>query len=498
MAGAAKKRRRDRSPEDDKKYAAAAALEDLQERDEEERQRSIRVIVAGLLTQKEKLTDGLLLLLTEQTGSSEEDRGKFVFYDGVSEDDKQVLIDAAKDLLSTLSPVACNKLLPLVVKQLVDEHEKRVSRSFGHIRLCKTSMHSMAKMYRTAFAQWTDSPYVSYVAGNPILLGNLTPKECFVLHVYSFVGCFRAKPDDLYCLALSGETSVGKSLVFENPFSSNCHQYISSEGCGRWQTGKHSMVMYHDINLSILLKPTECEMFKTLARTEMSAAKVHSGAAYVPALFVLVTSNQRVHAHSVPNPTRELRERIRQESEDVSAKKGKQQPDLSNQLLLSWKGAKNQKSKLQGNSATARSPPPPKTKKQVLSTTRTLHLESNLRPSSQLDCPNIRALQSRILEAHCFQRPELDPLCVPRGETFTRAHVLLGVYESVVAILERHERGDFYSPPLISYVLTTLCMVSQFYARNMEDGAGMELRLRALLERLEPDPVERQLYLDLV
>jgi hypothetical protein len=497
------------------------------------------MIVEGLLTQKEKLTDGLLMLLTEQqqqafedksNGSSssssssnssshnrnrnreEEDKDKFFFYDGVSEDDKQFLIDAAKEKLSALSPVACSKLLPLVVKQLVDEHEKRVSRSFGHIRLRKTAINSMAKMYRTAFAQWIDSPYVSFVAGNPTQLGKLTAKECFVLHVYSFVGCFRAKPDDLYCIALTGETSVGKSLIFENPFSSNCHQYISSEGCGRWHTGKHSMVMYHDINLSVLLKPSECEMFKTLARTEMSAAKVHSGAAYVPTLFVFVTSNQRVHSHTVSEPTGELRERIKQESEHVSVAKASKKKEnkphsaadyKSRQLLLSWRGAaattSNHKFTFEEqNQTTARSPL--NRNKKPGSSRNAVHLESNLRPSSQHDCPNIRAVQSRILEAHCHQRPELDPACIPRGETFTRAHVLLGVYQSVLDILESHEREDFYSPPIISYALTTLCMVSKFFSRNMEgeDGEGVERRLRVLIERLEPDLKERQLYFNLI
>jgi hypothetical protein len=104
------------------------------------------------------------------------------------------------------------------------------------------------------------------------------------------------------------------------------------------------------------------------------------------------------------------------------------------------------------------------------------------------------------LEAHCHQRPELDPACIPRGETFTRAHVLLGVYQSVLDILESHEREDFYSPPIISYALTTLCMVSKFFSRNMEgeDGEGVERRLRVLIERLEPDLKERQLYFNLI
>ena len=122
---AERKRLRDSSPADDN-----------EELDEEEKQRSIRIIVAGLLTQKERLTDGLLSLLTERNGGgSQLDGGEednFGFYDGVSEDDKQLLVEAAKDKLGALSPVICNKLLPLVVKQLVDEHERRVSASFGN------------------------------------------------------------------------------------------------------------------------------------------------------------------------------------------------------------------------------------------------------------------------------------------------------------------------------------------------------------------------------
>jgi uncharacterized membrane protein YgcG len=175
----------------------------------------------------------------------------------------------------------------------------------------------MARMYRAAFTQWTESPHVSYVAGNRIQLGSLSPKECFVLHVFSFMGCFRTKPDDLFAVCLTGETSVGKSLIFENPFSANAHQFLNQEGVGRWQTGQHSLVLYHDINLSVLLRPSECETFKTLARTEMSSAKIVGSAAYLKPLFVCVTSNQRVHEHSIENPTRELRDRVRNEEEEV-------------------------------------------------------------------------------------------------------------------------------------------------------------------------------------
>ena len=458
-----------------KRQRGEAAEEDFVADDDGEAE--IRQMIASLLTNKERITDGLLVLL-----SSRDDDGDFAFYDGVSEDDKQALVESARDKLGALSPVVCSKILPLVVKKLTEEHERRVSASYGRIRTLKKSTACMAKMYRTAFRQWTDSPFVSFVAGNAIQLGGLAPKEAFVLHVYAFMGCYRTKADDCYALAVTGETSVGKSLVFENPFSANAHQFLNQEGCGRWNVGRHSLVMYHDVSLSVLLRPSECETFKTLARTEMSASKVFAGSAYLPPLFLLVTSNQRVHAHEVADPTRELRERVRRETEEAasSGKKVGRQAESKQLLLPSWKPASSR---------------PSQSTKPALR--RALVLESNMRAATVADSPNVRALQSRILEAHCYQRPELDPWCVPRGEKFTRAHVLLGTSEYALSILEARQRTDFYSWPLASYVLTTLCMSIKFYAKNMEDGPDFESRLRAVLERLEPDPEERMLYTDL-
>ena len=453
--------------------------------DEEDKKRLIQQLVGELLTEKEQLTDGLLSLLTEQGGGSVKegtDEGNFGFYAGVSEDDKKVLVDAAKEKLGSLSPVICNKILPLVIKQLVEEHERRVSASYRRIRLPKTPTADMAKMYRAAFNQWIDSPFVSYVAGNVIQLGALTAKESFVLHLYSFMGCYRSKPDDNYAIAVSGETSVGKSLIFENPFSANSHQFLNQEGCGRWLVGQHNLVMYHDISLSVLLRPSECETFKTLARTELSSSKVFAGSAYLPPLWILVTSNQRVHPHEVANPSKELRDRVKKETEDVS-KKGKSVS--SQQLLLPcWRASGA------GAGASNRSP------STSAKLGRSLLLESNLKATNQSDCPNIRALQSRILEAHCYQRPVLEPWCIPRGEKFTRAHVLLGAHERVLSILEAHSRSDFYSWPLPAGALTTLSLVSRFYAKNMEDGENARTRLVDLLTRLEPDEEERQVYLD--
>lgn len=182
-----------------------------EEGDEEEvKQLHIRMLISELLTHKEKLTDGLLELLTEKGNDNDgKEDSCFGFYDGVSEDQKQMLMETARAQLTALSPVICNKLLPLVIKQLFEEHEKRVAASFGRIIVARTPTSDMAKMYRAAFSQWTDSPFVSYVAGNTDLLGKLTAKECFVLHVYSFMGCFRSKSDNCYAVGITGETSVG-------------------------------------------------------------------------------------------------------------------------------------------------------------------------------------------------------------------------------------------------------------------------------------------------
>lgn len=248
--------------------------------------------------------------------------------------------------------------------------------------------------------------------------------------------------------------------------------------------------MYHDISLSVLLKPSECEIFKTLSRTEMSSSKVFAGSAYLPPLWILLTSNQRVHSHSVPNPSRELRDRIKSELEDQEQRSAKRnRPSVAQQLLMpDWKIKKEDVPAAHSNS-------PPKSGKLLR---KSVTLQSNLRAANQTDGPNVRALQSRILEVHCFQRPLLEPWCIPRGEPFSRAHLLLGIYETVLSILEEHSREDFYSWPLASYTLTTLCMVSRFFTRNMDDGEDVELRLKAAVERLEPDDVQKKIYFDLI
>jgi hypothetical protein len=77
----------------------------------------------------------------------------------------------------------------------------------------------------------------------------------------------------------------------------------------------------------------------------------------------------------------------------------------------------------------------------------------------------------------------------------------LGVYETALSILEGHERRDFYSWVLPSYVLATLCMVSRFHSRQMESGDGegqTRRRLVAVLERLVPDERERDFFVDLL
>ncbi len=212
-------------------------------------------------------------------------------------------------------------------------------------------------------------------------------------------------------------------------------------------------------------------------------------AAYLKPLFVCVPSNQRVHMHSIENPTRELRDCVKSNKEEGwgtggggsrggKGRKKSSSRSVGGQMLLpSWNGSKDGLCR------------------------RTLVLRSQLQSSNSLDTPNIRAVKSRIIEAHCFQRPELEAWCLPRGEKFTRAHLLLGVYETALSILEGHERRDFYSWVLPSYVLATLCMVSRFHSRQMESGDGegqTRRRLLAVLERLEPDERERYFFIDLL
>ena len=147
---------------------------------------------------------------------------------------------------------------------------------YKKITLPATDMHSMALLYQEAINTWLDSEKVSFQTTNVRLAGKLSLKDCFVLHFFSFLCCYRCEWDNCFVLAVTGCSTSGKTVLFENPIMRNAHSFIGEVGVGRYTVGSKSLLLYSDIALEHLLKGNDGEKFKTLARTERTTCKIHS------------------------------------------------------------------------------------------------------------------------------------------------------------------------------------------------------------------------------
>ena len=391
-----------------------------------------------ILSKKDKSIDKYLLGILESI--REELNVEFVDLDDeYSEDYQKRFEELASQRLNGTSIMLGNKL-GSVLKNYLDQYytAQNVS-SFGHIRLPRKDLKSFSLDYGECFRAWVESPYVSYQATNKVMLGQLSLLHCFVLHAWSFLVCYRARGDNMFALSICGKSSVGKSVIFENVFFENGFHFNGEAGVGRYDAKARSILVYHDINIRILANGSnDADKFKTIARAEKTSAKVHSTVRAVPALFVVVTSNMRIHTH--------------QQQREGSF----MQLNYFSELAFATKKA------------------------------QTSHSES------------IEAVKNRVLEAYCAARPNIDPKCFPTHGCFRRKNFILGVYGYVLDILGNYAKTDFYSPAFTAYILTGLTENAAFYCQVMDDGEARMGQLVRVVQTLSSDEKECAAYLKLV
>jgi len=166
----------------------------------------------------------------------------------------------------------------------------------------------------------------------------------------------------------------------------------SEAGVGRFAVEGRNLVMLHDVTVNVLYGP-DMERIKSLCRGENTVVKVHSTTATIPAVFVLVTSNERLHLHSVPS------------------KKGSNNwsLDLPSHTLATGK--------------------------------KRVHPE------------NIRALQYRFLEMTIRKPCQQEESDLRKSDSFEKRHMILGLYLRVLETLEKYTAADFCSEYLYRYVI---------------------------------------------
>ena len=387
--------------------------------------------------QQKKLKQSLLVDNEEsRSPSRQDDKYKVEGCAAVaaSEENKQELLDLADDRLSGLSILMNHKFGNILKQHLVLKEETKAAKNFGHIYLPLPDLKKMSIMYKECFNSWVDSPFVNYVAYNKLLLGALSEKDCLILHLFAFLTCYRAKGDNLYAVCISGCSTAGKTMLFENPILANGHQHVAEEGVGRWIVGKRSVLCYHDIALDRLVRGADGEKFKTICRTERSTCKIFGSTAVLPPLFVFITSNQNIQTHQIVR-------RPSTKSFFFATSKCEQQTSKLNSIFSAKKQEQMKES--------------------------------------------ICAVKSRVIEAFVSQRPILDQANIPTSGNFSRQNAILGMFERVIVILEKYDANSFYSAALWSYAITGLVSNVSTYQQIIRgsEAAQMTKRLRDLLTK---------------
>ena len=326
----------------------------------------------------------------------------------------------ASTKLCQVSLTLSHKMSSLLQHALQQKLDSCLNDTYTTVETTPIPAGDMAKRYRACFDAWVNATdCISIEAGNPRLLGRLHPTHYFILTLFAFATNRRIRGDDILMLCITGESSVGKSTLFENCLIEGSHLQCSEDGVGRFNTGSKNILFYHDVPITRLWIGKDAEKVRTISRGETTVAKVHSSTQMIAPLFLLATSNMRLMEHK-----------------------------FAHAILPSGYQVYPSQAVPTGNR-------------------RLLNMEM------------LKAIQMRFLEVYCRKAPPLDTALLPKNGCFLRSHMIVGLYTRVLDVLRAYSRQDFYSIILANYVVSGLCKNFAISARLLNLGADT----RAILER---------------
>ena len=311
--------------------------------------------------------------------------------------------DQVKEKISSMSLTLAHRVSPLV-QILIDKKIKEVmDTEFIRITPKIPDLKDAVDNYNSLIGAWFNDmdEHISYAVTNPLLLGNLSKKDMFMLTYFAFLTCHRTQGDNLLQLGLVGISSCAKSTLFEAPLLEGAHVTTNEAGVGRFQVNDKPILMFHDVNIKTLVEGKDVDKIKTIARTEPTVSKIHSSTVTLPHLFLFYSSNQRLMYHEFePSPSHRFRLFPSQATESASK-------------------------------------PVPK--------------------------EHLVAVQNRFIEAYVRSRPSLDLRLFPKSGCFSRHHAILGIYPHVLDVLKKYKKEDFHSVCLLQYVISGLCKNAKMY-----------------------------------
>lgn len=389
---------------------------------------------------------------------------------GFDECDEQSHLQDMEKKLANASILLSNKYGPILKQFMSQKQQLMFSELYVRIpRAIQTSTDlNLSVVYNKCLLNWIDSPSVSVASPNKILQKNILPKDLYLLTFYSMACVKRVKFDECFSLSVVGRSSTGKTRFLESVLLEAAFTFNSEKGVGRYNGCKHRpIIMYHDVDISVLYKGTDGQIFRSLSRTEPTNVKVHSGLITLPPLWVMISSNQRINNHTFEKTTCHPA---------TTSSTNSQLPSTSHifHSFFSSSGI--------NNTATSEKY---ESQLQVPGSKRELLQES------------LTAVRMRVLELFVKSAPNLESTPLPSGILFTRLNLIVGLFDKIVQIMKKYSVADFHSPLLVSYVLTALCSNYKLYNKmwpNFYPDKISSHDVASLIISHVPDVDHRELY----
>lgn len=331
----------------------------------------------------------------------------------VSSDEKNNLImKKTFQELHNLSPALTVKITPLIKSVVEKTTHSILDESLATITIKPTDQVQKALIYRRMLGKMiNDESVVSFAFTNNRLVNKMAPRDVFLLTLFTFVTCKRSRNDELGQLFISGLSSCGKSTLIESVISASAHQLVTSiskqdPGVGRFNTQGRNVMLLRDCVVSSMLS-SDSERLKTICRSEPTVAKIHSSTQTLEPIFLLASSNERLHTHriAVYNSL----------------------PKIYSSHLLEH--ANNKK----------------------------IHIE------------HVFAIQNRFIEMLIRSKPKQLEEDLNNADGFDRFHFILAVMPIVVNILESTQESHFPSKYLKQYVCAGIQKYLPFYINSFKN-----------------------------
>jgi len=310
----------------------------------------------------------------------------------------QEKLQQAQLKLAEKSIILAHRFNPLLKEYVASKEQKIMNDKFAIIKSKKASMEEMSEKYRACFNFWINAEEDVHikVSQSSTQLGKINVLDAFALTFFSILTNRRQPGDNMLQLLITGCNSCGKTMIFENPLLEVSHMVTTEKGVSRFNFEAKSTMLLHDVNLTNLIKSSDCDRLKAIARGEPVPAKTHGSVQTVPSVFTVITSNQRLFTHTFSTLEKSRR-------------------------------------------------------------SFTKVYKSDIKPTKNIHPGDIAAVQARFMEAFVRSRPEIDEKYIPQSENFERKHAIAGLFEEIVNILSKHNKSDFKSQYYYLYPIGGLC-----------------------------------------